>query len=1624
MGQVMNLAISNNRQKIKIDKDVFIVGKSKSQADGVVQESTAVSRSHCSIEKLEKGTYSVKDLCSSNGTFLNGFRLEPHMTYELNNGDVLGIADVEFRVVYEGKSNVNNFILDNATFKAQIWGDYFSQDLVLNDLPTSGITIGTYADCHVRFLRDEQIGDYYIKIQKNENGVVGVSCSNNIFLSNDLYSVCKYIEIEPGMNIAICAALNNIVLFYLSFELEFLTIGADYDMYIDISNVSRCSIGGNVDCTVRIDDSIVGTDYIELIPSGKGYEIRMSGSSYGIKINGSMLYDDVTYITENSFFEIYGYSFCVENNKLYTCKQASIITKLPYGVINYTSNHIPYPKYIRNVRQKYEYSDEEIEILAPKPLDDEEEKNVMLTLMPIFLNLIIMVVLRGMVGGGGMFVLYCGATMLVSGTISIITTFSEIKARKKRKQDRTDNYLKYISEKEDYILEEREQEKIILSHMNLRLNENIKGVEDYSNRLFEKDKTQDDYLSIRIGSGVVSSKRQISYKKEEYVETEDELADYPQVLNEKYEYLDDMPVMLNMKDVNAVGCIGTRSKLYQMAKNIILQFAITHFYKELKLFLIIGEDDISLFEWARWLQNTYNEANGMRNFMYDAESSKTALEFLYSELSRRESSSKRENYNEDYVVLVYRSEELRNHPVSEYICRGKELGFRFVFFEEYEELLHYECESRIFLHNSDFTGYIQNTNDGNIIQDFTYEYVSGADAAKVALKLGCVYVDEVNLENNLTKNITLYQLLDIRSPYELELGNRWMNAKVYETMRVPLGVKSGNEVVYLDLHEKYHGPHGLVAGTTGSGKSEIMQTYILSMATLYHPYEVGFVLIDFKGGGMANQFKQLPHLIGTITNMDGNEVERSLKSIKAELYKRQEAFAQYGVNHIDDYIKLFKNGVASIALPHLILIVDEFAELKSEYPDFMKELISTARIGRSLGIHLILATQKPSGVVNEQIWSNSKFKLCLKVQNKNDSNEVIKSPLAAEIREPGRAYLQVGNNEIFQLFQSAYSGAPARVDGVDDTKKYKIHSIDMSGKRQLIYEKKQNKNDEGETQLQAVINYISEYCIQQGISRLPDICLPPLEKVIAYTCEGFEKTTNDIVVPVGIVDDPSTQTQYIETLNLSQNNIYIMGASQSGKTNLLQSIIRGVATLYTPQEACIYIIDCASMILRNFNDLAHVGGVVISTEEEKLKNLLKLIQESIVERKHILSSKGLSSYSAYKEAGMTDIPQMIVILDNWIAFRNCYPDYEEVFINICRDCAAVGISLIVTASQANGAGYKLISNFAKRIALFCNDSGDYAYVFEGCRLKIDDIQGRAIIENKKKFYECQFYLAFDAEKEYERIAQINAFIESVNAYYGYAKVKKIPEMPDIVDDAYIKNEHNTQVLAPYEVPLGVKFDNIGLATISLLHNPFVGFVGGIKTGRTGYVKYVLNWLIERQDVEPIKMYLLDDTTKVLGEFSDRVTYSSKMTDAAEYLNQICNIADERETLVNQKQFDTQNEPLIVLAINSVDAMNQMTKDKEDLERFKKLLVIMQEVKVCILATNVPNAMVSIGTGELLKKLKEIKKYVIFENIKDIKVTDIQPAMIRTYKKMLEIGDAYYADSSEFYKLRTVQYKKG
>ena len=1502
-------------------------------------------------------------------------------------------------------------------YKVILYNDKFYKEIKLDEGLKKGLLIGTGKDCQVRFFREQFFTDFVIRIVLEGEKWIA-TCEDSVYLKKDNAYKTYIQQLEPQDVVSVCYDVSDTELFTIEFSIDFNMGSKDYDRQIALGSLSEIVIGGVQGSTIQIQDELLADDYVSIKRTDNGYQISQDKMKYNIMINGFQERNKLVQLKNQDFFAVNGYSFYLKDQTLYTSKEYRLVTQLTSQVLRQSDNHLEYPRFIRSARQQFEIPEEKLEILPPKTKPEESKKNLVMTMVPLLVSMGMMVMMRMSMGSNKGFAIMCACMGIMSVVMAVVNYRNEGILYKKNLVKRENDYNRYIAEQETKINSIREKEKLIAGQKYPSLEEHIRFVEDFDARLFEKLPEHEDYMSIRLGEGVVESKNQIIFKPQEYREVDDPFMDYPEKLHDKYRYIEQMPVVLELKEKAAVGFVGDRGHLYQMVKNLILMIATEHYYQDMKLFLVMNEQDVELFTWARWIKNM-SENGIIRNFAYDEKSNKVVLEYLYSELCEREKLKEKEVGSLPvYIVMVYRSEVIGNHPVSKYVEKAVELGFCFIFFEEYAELLNQYCKKRIFLHQSQNSGYVQDILNGEEVQAFQYSHVPGARAAEAAIKLGCVYVDEVSLEASLTKNITLYELLGIMNAYDLEIEKRWASSKIYASMAAPLGVKSGGEVVSLDLHEKYHGPHGLVAGTTGSGKSEIMQSYILSMATLFHPYEVGFIIIDFKGGGMVNQFRDLPHLNGAITNIDDGEIERSLSSIKAELKKRQRLFAEYDVNHIDDYIKLYKQGEAKTPLPHLILIVDEFAELKSEQPEFMKELISAARIGRSLGVHLILATQKPSGVVNDQIWSNSKFKLCLKVQNKNDSNEVLKSPLAAEIREPGRAYLQVGNNEIFQLFQSAYSGAPIPNSTMENQKSFKISKVNMYGGREVIFEQKREVDENNITQLDALVDYVREYCEKKQIKRLPNICLPALAEKVPYGLLKYSYEGSDIRVPIGMYDDPENQWQDVIDVNFTQGHILIIGSSQFGKTNLLQTFVRGLAERYSSDMVHIYILDFASMIMRNFAKLNHVGEVMTSGDDEKLENFFKMIIEEIGRRKGILSELGLSSYSAYLEAEKRDMPQIVIMIDNMMAVREIYPVHDARMLKIAREGAAVGICLVAATQQTSGLGYKYMSNFPQRIALYCNESSEYSTLFERCKMKLKQVPGRSIVTIDKKYYEAQTYLAFPAEREIDKVKEIAAFIQEENSKDKGKGAVRVQSVPDL-----LTNEEVYKILGsrqPYMVPLGMNCSNMDIDTIDATQFPIFGIVGAAGMGRKNYLCYLVQDLLQNREKEPVNIRIIDDKRGRLQLFEKHLTsYSSSQTDIVTIIQELHNTLQKRYEMKKSGKLTTlENEPLECVVLNAKEVYEVIGANEELTKQCIEILTTYGGMKICMVLSDLPNIILQAQTSQFIKLLKSKMNMLIFQQLQEQKVAEIPSSVQEQYQKPLVPGEAYFKFGSYIGKYKT------
>lgn len=1466
------------------------------------------------------------------------------------------------------------------------------------------IRIGTGIECEARLRKELFFEPIELLFSREENW--SVVCSDNLYIS--LGDVRKLMTktLSHGDVLSIRYQESNNELFTLEFAIDFEYEKKDYGRIIDISGVQSLKIGGSGDCQIYLKDPYVGTDEIQLKKENSIWYVEEKNTRYGVSVNG-MKQTGRMELKENDFISLAGFSFCIKKDCLYMDSQKDMTLKgLPDLGTSEKKNVFTYPKFNRSARIKSLVPEDKIEILDPPAAPQKPSGNIVMQLLPAIVMLAVTIVLRGLMNSSGGAYIWISVISMGLGIItSAASIVTERRKYKKDTRERIEKYNAYIEQKKKCISECRNYEAGILNGIYYPLEQEIAFVNDFSENLFDRNITDEDYLSIRVGTGSAEAAQKIDYKKQEKFECNDELAMMPESLALEYKMIAHAPIVIDLKTSSAIGVVGERKNLYEMLKNMVIDLVTRQYETDLKLFLITDEKTAPMFQWMRMLPHIQNESLEARNIVCDSDSKNIMFEYLYKELSQREA----ENVNyPNLVVLVFHDMGLKSHPISKYIEMGEQVGISFIFYDENQEMLPAGCKKIIRLLDHE-NGEVIDAADKNMVQKFSYPLVSDASAQKAAFKLAPVYCEEVSLEASLTKNITLFDLLKIMSVEDIDLKKRWEQSQVYHSMAAPLGVKTKDAVVSLDLNEKNHGPHGLVAGTTGSGKSEILQSYILSMATLFHPYDVGFVIIDFKGGGMVNQFKNLPHLIGAITNIDGREIDRSLLSIKAELRKRQEFFAEYDVNHIDAYIKLFKRNVAKIPLPHLILIVDEFAELKMDQPDFMKELISAARIGRSLGVHLILATQKPSGVVDAQIWSNSKFRLCLKVQNKEDSNEVLKSPVAAEIKEPGRAYLQVGNNEIFELFQSAYSGAPAAYESLAQQKSFVINEVGMSGKRTPVFQKKKEQSkEEKETQLTAITNYIAKYCKESGIEKLPGICLPPLKDRIE--CQHTRGVHDDIktIVPLGIYDDPDNQYQGEAVLNLLSGNTVVIGSSQYGKTNLLQLMVRNIAAAYTPAEVQMYILDFASMALKVFDGLNHIGGIVSAPEDEKLKNFMRMIRNEMKERKEIFSKLGITSFSSYREAGNTDIPHIAVMIDNFIALKELYPEYEEDMLNLCREGAAIGITLVVTSIQTNGISYKYMSNFANRICLYCNQTDEYGNVFDKCRLVPKNVPGRALYAIHKMLYEMQTYLAFEGEKEIERVEKIKEFVKWAQSQYGNVSAKQIPEVPTVLNQEYIASQGIR--LQSYQMAVGIDYDLVEFSILDLSKALTIGITGKKGFGKTNFVKLLLHYLQRNVFEFESKVFVVDDYEKQLAFASQYGIVEQYTIDMEDFESILAAMEEElRNRLEEVKAYGISaihHEPLLVAIVQNKDVFAADGISKSVVDTYKRILKTYKNMKALFVFSDIENLPIAYGAPEMLKLVKELNYLYVMEDLANLKLVDVNAGTIRQYKKEIELGDAY------------------
>ena len=536
------------------------------------------------------------------------------------------------------------------------------------------------------------------------------------------------------------------------------------------------------------------------------------------------------------------------------------------------------------------------------------------------------------------------------------------------------------------------------------------------------------------------------------------------------------------------------------------------------------------------------------------------------------------------------------------------------------------------------------------------------------------------------KMLSFLKLFHCHSVEELQIASRYQGSDAAKSLRVIIGQSADGGELYLDAHEHSHGPHGLLAGMTGSGKSECLLTYLLSLAVTFSCQDVSFLLIDFKGGTMANALAKLPHTAGIITNLDKGILMRCMCAIEGELTRRQQQLAdtgkRYGISSmdIDKYMQLRKQHPSLTAMPHLFLVADEFAELKQLFPAVLDHLRQCARIGRSLGIHLLLATQKPFGVVDEQIWSNARFRLCLKVADRNDSMDMLKKDSAVHLQHPGQLFLQVGHDEVFVQGQSAWTQAPYDPCGKEASDLY-LSYYDSDGNMQDI---PMAGGTVAKTELEAVCDALCAISTE----RAAPLWMPPLKPNL----QQEELPAKETALTLGLLDDLAHQQQIPFSISVwDGRNLAVCGMVGSGKSMFVETLIQ---SCLVKSENILYLFDFDKPLFMKYAQYQQVAAVFQREDAEGIQSFFSFMRRMIKQRRARRSEQGI-----------------LCILHNYEVFHELYQELEEELLYLLREGKKYGIVCCITTAVLQQIPMRIQACLEDWYALQCAQHEDYSYLF-------------------------------------------------------------------------------------------------------------------------------------------------------------------------------------------------------------------------------------------------------------------------------------------------------------------------
>lgn len=794
-------------------------------------------------------------------------------------------------------------------------------------------------------------------------------------------------------------------------------------------------------------------------------------------------------------------------------------------------------------------------------------------------------------------------------------------------------------------------------------------------RLWERRRTDPDLLDVRLG--VADQPATLQMRRGQQLESAGVASLVPAVVNLRS---------------GPIGVVGPTGITLGVSRWVVSQLAALHSPGDLSFVLLLSDAAAPAWTWSRWLPHLHEVAT-------TAEQRASVVAELGRIVDER-----RNHGHHDHgrwagpwtVLVVDRSGALADVPgLSRVLEKGAAVGITAICLDDEQRRLPTAC--RVVARVCGETGSrLDVQSAAGPSTDVLADRVGTRWAERVARALAPLADAGADAASAIPESCRLLELLEL-----LELGEsmsddliaRWRTGRPDAVVGL-----AADGPFHVDLDRD--GPHALVAGTTGAGKSELLQSWIAALASGNSPEAVTFVLIDYKGGAAFADCARLPHSVGLVTDLDPHLTRRALQSLDAELRRREQLFAEAHVKDLADYRNSPHHQVAPIG--RLVLIVDEFAALAEELPEFVSGLVAIAQRGRSLGVHLVLATQRPGGVISPEIRANTSLRIALRVTDPGESADVVGSDVAATIdkNRPGRAYVLAGPS--LTEVQIARVAGIAPNPGASAT----VTPLDEWGRRTV-----EHAADPGDkTDLQLLVDAICEAAARCELPTPRSPWLSPLPAELPMSV--LDVPDNPWIVPVGQLDRPTEQRQTTLCVDLRvAGPTLLIGGPRSGRTAALRTLAGSAAARHSSNELHLYVVDCTGAGLRTLGDLPHCGTVITRDEFGLVERLLGRLSDEIRQRQAVLAEIGASSVTDARDRGVR-MPFICLIVDGWEAFVTAADENDagrsaDVLLTLLRESAAVGITVVVSGDRA-ALTARVSGSVARRYVLRMADRADYA----------------------------------------------------------------------------------------------------------------------------------------------------------------------------------------------------------------------------------------------------------------------------------------------------------------------------